>query len=84
MLDATSIKANQLNGRNHTLITQVYSTMVAGDLKVTLMERYKDEHIVYIVDGAKGMKRKLLQCRFTNWIMKRHDLQTLQVSSFLD
>lgn len=53
MLDATAIKANQLNIRTHTLITQVYSPMTAGDLKVTLMERYDDEQIVYIVDGAK-------------------------------
>ncbi|MCD8845337.1 MazG nucleotide pyrophosphohydrolase domain-containing protein [Staphylococcus gallinarum] len=76
MLDATSIKANQLNGRNHTLITQVYSAMVAGDLKVTLMERYKDEHIVYIVDGAKGNEAQVTavplyeldheESRFTN------------------
>ncbi|PTI47920.1 MazG nucleotide pyrophosphohydrolase domain-containing protein [Staphylococcus succinus] len=53
MLDATAIKANQLNIRTHTLVTQVYSPMTAGDLKVTLMERYDDEQSVYIVDGAK-------------------------------
>lgn len=54
MLDGTAIQSEQLNGRNHTLITQVYSAMVAGDLKVTLMERYPDNHPVHIVDGAKG------------------------------
>lgn len=61
MLDATAINANQLNGRNHTLITQVYSAMVAGDLKVTLMEKYSDEHVVYIVDGAKGSGAQITQ-----------------------
>lgn len=54
LLDATSLEVEQLNKRNHVLITQVYSTMVAGDLKVTLMELYRDDHEVYIVNGARG------------------------------
>lgn len=52
LLDATSLSSEQLNIRTHTLITQVFSSMTAGDLKVTLMSRYDDEQIVFIVDGA--------------------------------
>lgn len=52
LLDATSLNSEQLNIRTHTLITQVYSPMTAGDLKITLMERYDDEQLVTIVDGA--------------------------------
>ncbi|MCG7342294.1 SAM-dependent methyltransferase [Staphylococcus auricularis] len=52
LLDATDISAELLNVRTDTLITQVYSAMVAADLKLTLMERYPDEHVVYIVKGA--------------------------------
>ncbi|MFH4936136.1 MazG nucleotide pyrophosphohydrolase domain-containing protein [Staphylococcus cohnii] len=54
MLDATDLQKEKLNIRTHTLITQVYSAMVAGDLKVTLMERYSDDQLVYIVDGARN------------------------------
>ncbi|MFW0762042.1 MazG nucleotide pyrophosphohydrolase domain-containing protein [Staphylococcus cohnii] len=54
MLDATDLHKEKLNIRTHTLITQVYSAMVAGDLKVTLMERYSDDQLVYIVDGARN------------------------------
>ena len=54
MLDATDLQKEKLNMRTHTLITQVYSAMVAGDLKVTLMERYSDDQLVYIVDGASN------------------------------
>ena len=54
MLDATYLQKEKLNIRTHTLITQVYSAMVAGDLKVTLMERYSDDQLVYIVDGARN------------------------------
>ncbi|MFH4931375.1 MazG nucleotide pyrophosphohydrolase domain-containing protein [Staphylococcus cohnii] len=54
MLDAKDLQKEKLNIRTHTLITQVYSGMVAGDLKVTLMERYSDDQLVYIVDGARN------------------------------
>lgn len=59
LLDATSLEVEQLNKRNHVLITQVYSSMIAGDLKVTLMELYKDDHEVYIVNGARGNKAQV-------------------------
>lgn len=61
LLDATSLTSQQLNIRTHTLITQVYSPMTAGDLKVTLMERYDDEQVVYIVDGAKSSGAKVIE-----------------------
>lgn len=37
LLDATSLQEVTLNVRTHTLITQVYSAMVAANLKITLM-----------------------------------------------
>ncbi|UMT81072.1 SAM-dependent methyltransferase [Staphylococcus roterodami] len=52
LLDATSLQELTLNVRTHTLITQVYSAMVAADLKITLMERYPDDYPVQIVTGA--------------------------------
>lgn len=61
LLDATAIKKEQLNIRTHTLITQVYSPMTAGDLKVTLMERYHDEETVFIVDGVQSQSAKVIE-----------------------
>lgn len=61
LLDATSLTSQQLNIRTHTLITQVYSPMTAGDLKVTLMERYDDEQVVYIIDGAKSSGANVIE-----------------------
>ncbi|HHS2995238.1 TPA: MazG nucleotide pyrophosphohydrolase domain-containing protein [Staphylococcus argenteus] len=52
LLDATSLQEVTLNVRTHTLITQVYSAMVAADLKITLMERYPDDYPVQIVTSA--------------------------------
>ncbi|MEJ7520457.1 nucleotide pyrophosphohydrolase, partial [Staphylococcus saprophyticus] len=43
LLDGTILKENTLNIRTHTLITQVYSAMIAADVKLTLMERYPDD-----------------------------------------
>lgn len=40
MLDATALTVDMLNPRTATVITQVYSDMVAGNLKLSLMERY--------------------------------------------
>ncbi|UXR78525.1 MULTISPECIES: MazG nucleotide pyrophosphohydrolase domain-containing protein [unclassified Staphylococcus] len=52
MLDATALDITALNPRTATILTQVYSDMVAGELKLSLMERYPDDFEVYIVDGA--------------------------------
>src|SRR5699024_11625462 len=45
LLDGTNLEEKMLNIRTNTIITQVYDQMVASDVKVTLMERYPDEHI---------------------------------------
>lgn len=52
MLDATALDVAALNPRTATIVTQVYSEMVAGELKLQLMERYPDDFEVTIVDGA--------------------------------
>ena len=62
LLDGTALRADQLNVRTHTLITQVYSAMVAADLKITLMEKWPDDATVYIVDGAKSMSAQTIAC----------------------
>ncbi|MES3643979.1 hypothetical protein ABFV71_07520 [Staphylococcus saprophyticus] len=55
-----------MNIRTHTLITQVFSSMTAGDLKVTLMSRYDDEQIVFIIDGAHANGANVIEHPYTN------------------
>lgn len=54
LLDAATLRASDLNPRLHTLIGQVYDTLTASDVKLTLMERYPDTHRV-IVGQALGV-----------------------------
>ena len=61
LLDGTALAENALNIRTHTLITQVYSAMVAADIKITLMERYPDDFLVSIVTGAHSTGASVLR-----------------------
>lgn len=81
LLDGTAVKAEQLNIRTHTLITQVYSAMTAGDLKLTLMERYPDDYSVYIVDGARNTGATLIETPL--YELDRHDIFSNLTSVFI-
>lgn len=48
LLDATSLKASDLNPNQHTVIAQVYDRFTASDVKLTLMQSYPDEYLVWI------------------------------------
>lgn len=54
LLDAGELQAGLLQPQVHTVITQVYSAMVASDVKLTLMERYPDD-LEVIVGHALGV-----------------------------
>ncbi|MCU7258272.1 SAM-dependent methyltransferase, partial [Pseudomonas aeruginosa] len=62
LLDGTALEEAKLNVRTNTLITQVYSAMVAADIKLTLMERYPDDHMVKIVTGARSGDAQVTEC----------------------
>ena len=51
-LDGTSISVADLNTRQHIIISQVYDAFIASEVKLTLMERYPDDHQVCLVTGA--------------------------------
>ena len=61
LLDGTALTEQLLNVRTHTLITQVYSAMVATDIKITLMEHYPDDFPVKIVTGAHSTGASVLE-----------------------
>ena len=52
VLDASTMKYEDLSANKHTLITQVYDQLTLGEAKLTLLEYYTDEMIVTLVDGA--------------------------------
>ncbi|PKE43223.1 nucleotide pyrophosphohydrolase [Macrococcoides caseolyticum] len=62
MLDGTMMTSEAINIRNALIITQVYDQMIAGDVKVTLMEKCPDDHKVAIVTGARGQGTRVTWC----------------------
>ena len=81
LLDGTALQPEQLNIRTHTLITQVYSAMTAGDLKLTLMERYPDDYRIWIVDGARSTGAELIETALFE--LDHHDLFSNLTSVFI-
>jgi tetrapyrrole methylase family protein/MazG family protein len=59
LLDATALKAEQVNPLLHTVIAQVYDKLIASDTKLTLMEVYPDEYPVTVATavGVTGMEQ---------------------------
>lgn len=52
VLDASTMTYEDLSANKHTLITQVYDQLSLGEAKLTLLEYYRDDTIVTLVDGA--------------------------------
>ncbi|MFD0717135.1 nucleoside triphosphate pyrophosphohydrolase [Paenibacillus sp. GCM10027626] len=55
LLDGAELKPSLLRPELHTVIGQVYDEFTASDVKLTLMERYPDEHPV-VVGHALGVR----------------------------
>ena len=60
LLDGTMFKRDDVRMTQHVLIAQVYDAYSASDVKLTLMEKYPDEHPVTIVTAA-GSSEELLR-----------------------
>lgn len=56
-LDATSLKSSTLQPTCQTIVTQVYDSLVASEVKLTLMEMYPDEYLITVAT-AVGMKEE--------------------------
>lgn len=61
ILDGTALALEQLNPRLHQIITQVYDSFVASEVKLTLMELYPDDYPVTLVTavGIEGEEEVL-------------------------
>ena len=51
-LDGTGLLLRDINITQHLIISQVYDAFIASEVKLTLMEKYPDDHDVYLVTGA--------------------------------
>lgn len=60
LLDGTSLSQHDVNMRQHVLIGQVYDEFSASEVKLTLMEKYRDDYPVTIVTAA-GTNKELIR-----------------------
>ena len=60
LLDGTAMTQHDINMRQHVLIAQVYDAFSASEVKLTLMEKYRDDYPVTIVTAAGSSQEKLL------------------------
>ncbi|MFJ8237970.1 nucleoside triphosphate pyrophosphohydrolase [Ureibacillus sp. NPDC094379] len=59
LLDGTSFSIHDVNMRQHVLIAQVYDAFSASEVKLTLMEKYRDDYPVTIVIAAGSSQESL-------------------------
>ncbi|MCD7036652.1 nucleoside triphosphate pyrophosphohydrolase [Metabacillus sp. GX 13764] len=59
LLDASSMKRDDLKLTQHLIICQVYDQMSASMAKLTLMEEYPDEYEVAVIQEAGGANEKI-------------------------
>lgn len=59
LLDGTAMTQYDINMRQHILIAQVYDAFSASEVKLTLMEKYRDDYPVTIVTAAGSSQEKL-------------------------
>lgn len=59
LLDGTSMTPHEINMRQHILIGQVYDEFSASEVKLTLMEKYRDDYPVTIVTAAGSSQEQL-------------------------
>jgi tetrapyrrole methylase family protein / MazG family protein len=52
LLDGTSLSRDDLHTNQHIIIGQVYDSFVASEVKLTLMEKFPDDHEIFIVKAA--------------------------------
>lgn len=59
LVDGLALDPDVLDLGSHLIIMQVYNDLVAGEVKLQLMEKYPDEHLVALVDAAGSSLEKV-------------------------
>src|SRR5690606_30437649 len=59
LLDGANLSVHDINMRSHVLIAQVYDQFSASEVKLTLMEKYRDDYPVTVVTAAGSSNEQL-------------------------
>lgn len=59
LLDSFDLNHDTLNTGQHIIIMQVFNALMAGEVKLTLMEKYPDDHKVAVIDAAGSSQEKI-------------------------
>ncbi|MGB6178850.1 MazG nucleotide pyrophosphohydrolase domain-containing protein [Carnobacterium sp.] len=59
LVDALDLKQDELEVGQHIIIMQVFNQYIASDVKLTLTEKYPDNHIVALVHAAGSKAEKI-------------------------
>ena len=59
LLDGTDLKQEEIQLRQHILVSQVYDSFVASNVKLTFMEKLPYDYEVYIVTAAGSKDEKI-------------------------
>lgn len=65
LMDAFNLEAVDLNLGQHTVIMQVFHSLIASDLKLSLLEKYPADHLVYFVDAAGSKNENVIPTRLS-------------------
>ncbi|WP_208560555.1 MazG nucleotide pyrophosphohydrolase domain-containing protein [Marinilactibacillus kalidii] len=58
LLDAFDLSMDTIQTSQSVIIMQVFNQLMASEVKLTLMEKYPDEHLVCVVDAAGSRMEK--------------------------
>lgn len=59
IVDATSVRSDELEIRHHIIFVQVYDQQTASQVKLTLMERLPDDYVVKVVEAAGSKEEQI-------------------------
>lgn len=59
LLDATDLKPEEIQLRQHILVGQVYDSFVASNVKLTFMEKLPYDYQIYLVTAAGSKQEKI-------------------------
>lgn len=59
LVDSFELNHDLLQTGQHVIVMQVFNALMAGEVKLTLMEKYPDDHQVAVIDGAGTSEEKV-------------------------
>lgn len=86
LIDGTSFSIHDVNMRAHLLIAQVYDTYSASEVKLTLMERYREDYPVTVVTaaGSSGEQLKTVPLYELDQVVELNNLTTVYLPPVKD